>query len=120
MIMVTDTVFLWANEKRLEWAAQGLWVSLERRSSYLPSVAPSLHDSVIIIVSYQDTVWAQATINDTGHIDLTIARHSDSSPSGVLECVYAVRHQVSASEGANEAIDIIDGFFNDFMKNTNL
>lgn len=118
--MVTDTVFLWANEKRLEWAAQGLWVSLERRSSYLPSVASSLHDSVIIIISYQDMIWAQATINDAGHIDLTIARHSDSSPSELLECVYAARHHVSVSEGASEAIDIIDGFFSDFMKNTNL
>jgi hypothetical protein len=23
-----DTLFLWANSKRLEWAAKGLWVSI--------------------------------------------------------------------------------------------
>jgi hypothetical protein len=44
-----DTLFLWANSKRLEWAAKGLWVSIERRASRIPSL-DTINDEVVRIV----------------------------------------------------------------------
>lgn len=108
--MVNDTLFLWANAKRLEWAAQGLWVSIERRCSWVPSLE-TFNDAVMIIISYQDTCWIEITMHDSGALSISINEMKE--PSSQPVCLVAESY---AAVEQDDSVQKAEMFVEQFIK----